>query len=337
MRHRNLNDPPQSDLQRRVRQLESASPIGFSSVERGGLRIASDQGLLIEGQGLVTGLFDVTGTLSGSGRFDWSGPWFLRGPGRIEGNTVATGDIAARKFSAGAGDFKAVFDDRGLTVTGKGTKGAIGGSQKSFTYEGGIDGGAFYMDDSDGEGALFSSAQVYSSGLPKANNPNAYDVLLVNSDGYFHRGPTYGGIGGGDPDPGDPGDPTGTGLRWPFPLSIMTSDYGPRSSPGGVGSTFHQGIDFGAGCATPIPCAGPGTVIHAGWSGSWGNYIRVDHGDGVWTAYAHLSGYAVSVGQSVNQRQTLGYVGTTGASTGCHLHYEVWIGGTRVNPRGYTS
>lgn len=96
----------------------------------------------------------------------------------------------------------------------------------------------------------------------------------------------------------------------------------------------HRGIDFAGGCSTPIFAAAAGRVVFAGFSGGWGNYIKVDHGDGIITGYAHIKpgGYNVSYGDRVRAGQTIAYVGNTGASTGCHLHFEVYSGGVRINP-----
>ena len=98
---------------------------------------------------------------------------------------------------------------------------------------------------------------------------------------------------------------------------------------------LHAGMDIAAGSGTPIAAAGNGTVIYAGWRGGFGNCIMIDHGGGIVTLYAHQSSLATSVGQSVSTGQTIGYVGSTGYSTGPHLHWEVRVNGSPVDPRGY--
>lgn len=107
------------------------------------------------------------------------------------------------------------------------------------------------------------------------------------------------------------------------------------SSPYGIRwGSFHTGVDFGAGMSTPpIYSVAPGKVIYAGWN-SWGygNLIKVDHGNGVVTYYAHLSSVGVSVGQTVEKGQHIGNVGSTGNSTGPHLHFEVRLNGAHLNP-----
>lgn len=129
------------------------------------------------------------------------------------------------------------------------------------------------------------------------------------------------------------GGPIGN-LSWPFPPSMVTSEYGPREAPGEGASTFHEGIDFGAAEGTPIPSAGPGVVEFAGESGGFGNCVVLNHGGGVKTRYAHMQTLpTVSVGQTVARGQTLGPVGNTGVSFGAHLHFEVEVNGVKVNPR----
>lgn len=119
-----------------------------------------------------------------------------------------------------------------------------------------------------------------------------------------------------------------------FPLksySYVSSEYGSRWG------TTHTGIDLAAPAGTHIYSWRSGTVTFAGWSGGYGNFIIVDHGDGFVTRYAHCSKIAVTKGQTVSQGQVIGYVGTTGNSTGNHLHFEVKINGNFVNPRNYLS
>ncbi len=121
---------------------------------------------------------------------------------------------------------------------------------------------------------------------------------------------------------------------WAVPAAgPITDGFGPRPSPGGIGSTYHEGIDIGAACNSPIYAAYGGTVQYAGPLGSYGNFVLVDHGTGVQTGYAHIrdGGILVGIGQHVSAGQPIARVGTTGASTGCHLHFEVRIGGTKID------
>jgi murein DD-endopeptidase MepM/ murein hydrolase activator NlpD len=98
---------------------------------------------------------------------------------------------------------------------------------------------------------------------------------------------------------------------------------------------MHEGIDLGAAYGSPIAAAASGVVIYAGWEGGYGNLTVIDHGGGLATAYGHQSRIAVSVGQSVAQGEIIGYVGSTGHSTGPHLHFEVRVNGQAVDPLGY--
>ncbi|MGB0119890.1 MAG: peptidoglycan DD-metalloendopeptidase family protein [Solirubrobacterales bacterium] len=128
--------------------------------------------------------------------------------------------------------------------------------------------------------------------------------------------------------------PSAAGLIWPV-SGTVSSGFGGRSSPGGVGSTNHEGIDLAVGEGTPIRASASGTVILASYNGGYGNYTCIDHGSGLSTCYAHQSQFGVTTGQSVNQGQVIGYSGNTGASTGPHLHFEVRINGAAVDPLGY--
>jgi murein DD-endopeptidase MepM/ murein hydrolase activator NlpD len=97
---------------------------------------------------------------------------------------------------------------------------------------------------------------------------------------------------------------------------------------------MHTGIDFGAPIGTPVFAAGDGVVEKAQWAGGYGRWLQIRHSAQYETGYGHLSGWAVKPGQHVHQGQVVAYVGSTGRSTGPHLHYEVIIGGQKVNPAG---
>jgi murein DD-endopeptidase MepM/ murein hydrolase activator NlpD len=118
------------------------------------------------------------------------------------------------------------------------------------------------------------------------------------------------------------------GFIWPV-HGPVTSGYGPRWG------RMHTGIDIAARGGTPIVAAKAGEVIYVGWLGGYGNTVLVDHGDGVATLYAHQSRMAAAEGQAVEQGQVVGYVGTTGHSTGNHLHFEVRVDAEPRNPRPY--
>jgi murein DD-endopeptidase MepM/ murein hydrolase activator NlpD len=98
---------------------------------------------------------------------------------------------------------------------------------------------------------------------------------------------------------------------------------------------MHEGIDFGVSSGTPIHAAAAGVVVYCGWMSGYGNLTVIDHGGGLATAYGHQSSLAASCSQQVAQGQVIGYVGSTGHSTGPHLHFEVRVNGSPVDPLGY--
>lgn len=127
-------------------------------------------------------------------------------------------------------------------------------------------------------------------------------------------------------------------FMWPCPSSSrITSDYGDRESPIEGASSDHQGIDIGASTGADILAAADGQVVIATYSYSAGNYIMIDHGGGVSTVYMHCSQLLVSKGADVKKGQTIAKVGSTGYSTGPHLHFGIRSGGNYVNPRSYVS
>ena len=135
---------------------------------------------------------------------------------------------------------------------------------------------------------------------------------------------------------GQPSNAALGGYIWPVSSRRITSTFGGRASPGGIGSTNHKGIDIGGvGYTTEIHAAKAGTVIVSQYSSSYGNYVVVSHGSGNTTLYAHMSSRKVSVGQYVNQGDVLGITGSTGNSTGPHLHFEITENGVRIDPLKY--
>jgi len=123
--------------------------------------------------------------------------------------------------------------------------------------------------------------------------------------------------------------PTGNGMfAWPV-SGPVTSGYGLRWG------RMHEGIDIAVSLGTAVRAAAAGTVIYAGWLGGYGNLVVVDHGSGLSTAYAHNTSFAVSVGQQVAAGQVVSYSGSTGHSSGPHVHFEVRLNGSAVDPLGY--
>ncbi len=156
-----------------------------------------------------------------------------------------------------------------------------------------------------------TSAQGISSSVGYSNNP--YVLEIPNTNGTITQIPRSG---------------FPTSFFWPLDSSspgafTITSLVGNRESPGGIGSTDHGGIDIGAAYGTPIIAAASGTVEIASVYGGYGNAVMINHGNGLRTLYGHMSSIAVSQGQTVQAGQVIGLVGSTGWSTGPHLHFEV--------------
>ena len=145
-----------------------------------------------------------------------------------------------------------------------------------------------------------------------------------------------GGSGGG----GGGGTATGTGsFGWPVPsCTYITSKFGPRYHPvTGAYQSTHTGLDIGASHGATIVASDGGTVTTAGVKGGYGNCVMIDHGNGYYTLYGHMSSIAVSVGQSVSKGDTVGYVGSTGVSTGPHCHFEIRFNGVCTDPAPWFS
>jgi murein DD-endopeptidase MepM/ murein hydrolase activator NlpD len=167
--------------------------------------------------------------------------------------------------------------------------------------------------------AAAAAAEAAAQAAAEGTTPDPPDDAGQTSDG----GPVSSPVGAS----------AGTG---PFIIPVvgrLTSEFGYRTHPISGATRLHAGMDIAAPAGTPIGAAGAGTVVSAGWRGGYGNAVIIDHGGGVATLYAHQSRLAASVGQTVTQGQVIGYVGTTGYSTGNHLHWEVRVNGTPINPR----
>lgn len=125
-----------------------------------------------------------------------------------------------------------------------------------------------------------------------------------------------------------------TPLGWPV-QGRLTSHFGQREHPKSGEREFHSGIDIAAEPGVPVRATADGIVSFAGWSGGSGNLVVVEHGFGFSTFYAHNRSVAVQVGQKVKRNETIGRIGSTGNSTGPHVHYEVWLNGRPQNPMKY--
>lgn len=128
----------------------------------------------------------------------------------------------------------------------------------------------------------------------------------------------------------------GGSLLWPVSTGgLITSYFGPRESPGGIGSTNHQGLDIGCPTGTPILACESGTVIAAQYNNVMGNYVKIMHNNSMQTVYMHNSVLEVTVGQKVSRGEEIALAGSTGRSTGPHCHISVIIDGTNVDPLLY--
>ena len=133
----------------------------------------------------------------------------------------------------------------------------------------------------------------------------------------------------------EPGNAPDTKLAWPLAgrgRSSVTSPFGPRKSPGAGGSTFHKGIDIDGAREERVLSAAAGEVVYSGRMSGFGIVVMIDHGDRLITVYGHLSRALARLEENVSQGQTIGYVGSTGAATGSHLHFEVRHRGKSVDP-----
>jgi hypothetical protein len=175
-----------------------------------------------------------------------------------------------------------------------------------------------YKHTADGEG---QAGDLLYAGMLRSGAPRA-QLLRWGPDGGFT---SLAGIAGA-------GQSNDSGLFGAPVSGHITSGYGMRRHPILGYTRMHSGVDFGAAWGSPIYAVTDGRVVYAGWHGGHGNYVRLDHGGSIATGYGHMSRIAVAPGLSVRRGQVIGYVGSTGLSTGAHLHYEVYRGGQTVDP-----
>ena len=148
--------------------------------------------------------------------------------------------------------------------------------------------------------------------------------------------PSGGSSGGGSGSSGSSSAPS-SGGSWRVPCSYvkLTSAFGYRDAPTAGASTYHQGVDLAGPQGTPIYASRGGTVTTATFGKSAGYYVTINHGDGFSSVYMHMTNYVVSKGTTVSQGQLIGYMGSTGVSTGSHLHFGIAYNGSYVNPANY--
>ena len=367
------------ELKRRVDRLESGSMLENSSITRGRMRFIGgtlrvDSGGRVEivgtlhvegttqfiGPVTISGSLNITGDTAITGEFTLDGPWTINGDGDITGDVDVTGDMtilsggrivvsgstpvhiepgsgsqAARirlgtgsqdpRISGGDGTGRIETPDGSSAVTvGQGAVGMYHGVDPESSLPTGI-------------GVTLSSLGISMRGLESLPAGTTGAKYVVEHNGVLY---TSAGVGGGGGDP-TPGEDLGN-FQWPFSLSTVTSEYGPRTTPY---TGFHEGIDFGSSPAVagaPIIAAGDGTVAVSTFASGWGNHVRITHnvgGQSLSTLYAHMNATPlVGVGDSVSKGDVIGYVGNTGNSFGAHLHFETWMGtayGTHVNPRAF--
>lgn len=179
--------------------------------------------------------------------------------------------------------------------------------------------------------------------LQEAIRKRAAEQAKYNQNNNSNNGGGGGNSGGsgGNSGGGSSGGGSATSLsnlQWPVPsCTLITSRFGYRVAPTTGASTYHGGLDIGAGMGASIVAAGAGDVIYAGANGGYGNCVMIDHGNGVVTVYAHMSSIGVSYGQYVTAGQYVGAVGSTGVSTGPHCHFEIRINGAQTDPAAYFS
>lgn len=357
------DDPNYSYLLRRLEALEQlllANPLRAASVSRGVTEFRDNSTLLITDSNMrVVGVAYVVGRLEGEGDLAWSGNVFLDGPVEITDTLDVLAQTRLRGETTIEGLAKLLSE---LQVEGKITAGVLtiessaNGGQIGFGEERSINAGSGFLGIYDGDRFIVfnqtgvtifaggSTVRVGQAGV-EVIGPGRAPAVTVDEGGTKLSAPSrsslddvkawYGEDAEGylikvDPGVGGPGK----SLSWPFPPSMVTSEYGPREAPTEGASTFHEGLDFGAAEGTPIPSAGSGVVELAGENGGFGNCVVINHGSGLKTRYAHMQTLPyVSAGQTVARAQIIGPVGQTGISRGAHLHFEVEVNGVKVNPR----
>lgn len=134
---------------------------------------------------------------------------------------------------------------------------------------------------------------------------------------------------------GGGGSSSSSGFIRPVSGGYISCPYGYRIHPITGAYSFHNGVDIAVGAGTPIKASASGKVTVASYTYVWGNYVTINHGNGFSTLYAHMTNYIVGYGQYVSQGQVIGYVGSTGYSTGNHLHFTIYYNGSTVNPMNY--
>jgi murein DD-endopeptidase MepM/ murein hydrolase activator NlpD len=183
--------------------------------------------------------------------------------------------------------------------------------------------------------AFYSLRTSAMSGTIAQSNSAPIETAHLDSPLHLHQG--FGSrLGSHLGSSFDLGDVSNAPSLWPV-MGEISSSFGQREDPvlGTGEGEFHAGVDIRAELGTPIHATADGIVKSAGMTNGYGREVVVDHGQGVETVYGHMSGFAVTAGQSISRGEVIGYVGHSGRTTGNHVHYEVRLHGTPVNPHKY--
>ncbi|VXB32487.1 M23 family metallopeptidase [Pseudoclavibacter sp. 8L] len=303
----------------------------------------------LNGNSFVTGQLTITGATKVMSSFEALGDTTLGGALTISGATVVNNTfrtngavtVAGSITVTGSASFQSTLTISGaatlsntLTVSGAIVSGGVRIENNRIQVTAGLNSTTLSAAGLDATVGVFQSLgtrQLTMDAIDEVSSITGIRWLGMTSGGKVVAVPQN--VGG----------PMGD-LEWPFDPETNTDEYGPRESPGGIGSTFHRGMDFGIGVleGTPIPAAGSGTVIETGTGvvggTGFGNFVVIQHANGKRTLYGHMNAAPTwSVGDGIAKGATVGYVGNTGSSTGAHLHFETHIldegGYTAVNPR----
>ena len=338
-------------LERRIKALETAPTLQNTSVTKGRLRFIGGQLLIDEGGNLtVVGTFDVNGVATVSGRLSVEGAGVLTvsslidllGDMRVrEGGSIHVGDMIIDESDGGSVTFPsgakiAAFEETPGVVITSGSAPRLIVTNGSIALLQGADEASVLVDGPVarviGDVVQINASNRLSFGIPTGDASDAVAWMARDATGRaFWVDAATGG-------------PTGSGeFAWPFDLSLVTKEYDPLD-PGY--DNGHLGIDFGSGIAnvtgTPIPAAANGTVLANGWDSERGWYVILDHGTrgtyALTTRYYHLNAQSpLAEGAAVTKGDSLGGIGSTGMSTGPHLHFETRRNGAAMNPRTFMS
>lgn len=274
----------------------------------------------------ITGAMNIEGDTTISGDLDVDGPWTMSGDGDITGDVEVTGDMLVNgggTIVVGTGTSAVRLDsswnDPRINLGTVQVSGSPTGSSMTFTMGTDV--------------VYFVNGTLRVPNVPDLPDGVAARYLVIGADGKFYK--TTGVGGGGDGSPG----PIAGSYMWPF--SPSTTDpalghYGMRLNPVTGVWALHQGQDFTVAYGSSIPAAGDAVVQASGYDAARGNYIILDHGGGITTHYFHMAGLSPwQVGDEVKRGDRIGAVGTTGRSTGPHLHWETHVGGNAIDPRQF--